>query len=123
MSALHIDFPFHVGPRGATATTTYEDHVRDMIEQLLFTRAGERVMRPDFGCGLLDLVFEPNNEILADTVEKTAAAELATELDDLIVVDSLTVVVDEATLSVEVRYTLKATGQPVVATIDRSAAR
>ena len=53
--SIDIDFPFHVDGRGRTAATDYADHVRDMIEQLLFTRPGERVNRPDFGCGLLDL--------------------------------------------------------------------
>ncbi len=37
---MYIDFPYHIGANGRTADTTYPDHVRDMIEQLLFTRPG-----------------------------------------------------------------------------------
>ena len=43
------------------AATSDDDHIRDLIEQVLFTSPGERVMRPDFGAGLLALVFEPNS--------------------------------------------------------------
>ena len=62
---MNIDFPFHFDDRGRTATTTLDDHVRDLIEQLLFTSPGERVNRPDFGAGLLQLVFAPNSAELA----------------------------------------------------------
>ena len=56
-----LDFPYHFDGRGRTATTGRDDHIRDLIEQVLFTAPGERVMRPDFGSGLLALVFEPNS--------------------------------------------------------------
>ena len=62
-----LDFPYHFDGRGRSATTTRDDHVRDLIEQILFTSPGERVMRPDFGSGLLELVFEPNSTALAAT--------------------------------------------------------
>ena len=42
---MNIDFPFHFDSRGRTAETDDADHIRDMIEQLLFTNAGERVNR------------------------------------------------------------------------------
>ena len=58
---MNIDFPFHSDSRGRTATTDDDDHIRDMIEQFLFTNPGERVNRPDFGSGLLQLVFAPNS--------------------------------------------------------------
>ena len=73
---MNIDFPFHYDSRGATASAGYADHVRDMIEQLLFTNPGERVNRPDFGCGLLQLVFAPNSPELAATLQFTAQAAL-----------------------------------------------
>ena len=56
-----LDFPYHFSGLGRTATTDRDDHIRDLIEQVLFTAPGERVMRPDFGAGLLALVFEPNS--------------------------------------------------------------
>lgn len=62
---LNFDFPFHFNDRSRTTSTDDEDHIRDMIEQVLFTASGERVNRPDFGCGLLNIVFVPNSDELA----------------------------------------------------------
>ena len=70
---LYPDFPWSVDPRGRTAETTYAEHVRDMIEQVLFTTPGERVELPDFGCRLADLVFEPNSPELAAAVQSSAS--------------------------------------------------
>jgi uncharacterized protein len=118
---MNIDFPFHFDARGHTATTDYADHVRDMIEQLLFTRPGERVNRPDFGCGLLDLVFEPNGPELAATLQVSAEGALQRWLGDVITVDDLTVNAQESTLRVALRYVLLATGESVTATLEGGA--
>jgi len=115
---MHIDFPFQVGPSGRTADTAYPDHVRDMIHQLLFTRPGERVNRPDFGCGLLDLVFEPNSPELAAALQVSAEGALQRWLGDVIEVGSLTVVAEESSLRVELTYTLLDTGEQVSAVIE-----
>jgi phage baseplate assembly protein W len=112
---MNIDFPFHFDSRGATASTDYADHVRDMIEQLLFTNPGERVNRPDFGCGLQQLVFAPNSPELAATVRFTAQAALTQWLGDVIDVISLDATSEDATLSVSLSYALRATGQPQTA--------
>jgi phage baseplate assembly protein W len=119
---MNIDFPYHLGPNGRTADTTYPDHVRDMIEQLLFTRPGERVNRPDFGCGLLDLVFEPNSPELAAALQVSAEGALARWLGDVIEVNSLTVTADDATLRVDLTYRLLATGEQVQTAIEGSPA-
>ncbi|MER5953975.1 GPW/gp25 family protein [Streptomyces sp. NPDC001893] len=111
MSAMHIDFPFNVDANGRTATTPHADHVRDMVEQVLFTTPGERVNRPDFGCGLLDLVFAQNGPELAAAVEMTAQAALQRWLGDLLTVESLTVRAEESALTVSVNYVLTATGE------------
>jgi len=108
---MNIDFPLHFDSRGVTAGTDYADHVRDMIEQLLFTDPGERVNRPDFGCGLRQLVFAPNSPELAATVQFTAQAALLQWLGDVIDITSLEVASDDATLTVNLTYALKATGQ------------
>ena len=81
---MNIDFPFHFDDRGRTAPTDDDDHVRDMIEQLLFTSPGERVNRPDFGSGLLQLVFAPNSPELAAAVQFMVQAALQQYLGDLI---------------------------------------
>ena len=60
-----LDYPWSVDGRGRTAATDRDGHVRDLVEQVLFTSPGERVMRPDFGCGLLGMVFEPGGPEVA----------------------------------------------------------
>lgn len=120
---MNIDFPFHFDARGATASTGYADHVRDMIEQLLFTTPGERVNRPDFGCGLLQLVFAPNSPELAATVQFTTQASLAQWLGDIVDVRSLEVDAQDSILRVELSYALRATGELQSASFAREVGR
>jgi uncharacterized protein len=103
-----LDFPYQADDRGRTATTDRSDHIRDLIEQVLFTMQGERVMRPDFGAGLLALVFEPNSVTLAATTQMLAQAALHQHLAHLIAVSSVEVTNDDAVLRVEVRYVVLA---------------
>jgi hypothetical protein len=105
-----IAFPFRVDQRGRTADVDYSGHVRDMVELLLFTAPGERVMRPDFGCGLLDLVFEPNSPELAATLQLTVHAQLQRWLGDLIEINSLDITSQDNVVSVRLSYTVRATG-------------
>jgi uncharacterized protein len=109
--SLRIDFPWSVGPRGRTAETTYAEHVRDLVEQVLFTVPGERVELPDFGCLLADLVFEPNSPERAAAVQSSASGALGRWLGDVISVDSLTATTSDSTLEVTVSYRLLATGE------------
>ena len=88
---VRIDFPWHFDPNGRTATTSTDDHIRDMIEQLLFTSPGERVNRPDFGSGVLQLIFAPNSPELAAALQFAMRAALQRWLGDLIEVQDLAV--------------------------------
>ena len=54
-------FPLQVTPGGKIAQAKYEQRVEESIYLILSTAKGERVMLPDFGCGIHDLVFAPNN--------------------------------------------------------------
>jgi hypothetical protein len=81
-----LDFPYGFSSLGRTATTTRDDHIRDLIEQVLLTAPGERVMRPDFGAGLLALVFEPNSVTLAASTEMLVHSALLMNLGHLIAV-------------------------------------
>jgi phage baseplate assembly protein W len=74
--------------------------VRDLIDQLLFTNPGERVNRPDFGSGLLQLIFAPNSPELAAALQFTVQAALQQWLGDVIQVQALEVS-SEAKLQVE----------------------
>jgi hypothetical protein len=99
-----LDFPYHFDGRGRTATTGTFDHIRDLIEQVLFTAPGERVMRPDFGAGLLTLVFEPNSTTLAATTKFLVQSALQQHLSHLIAVSDVEVENIDATLQVTIRY-------------------
>ncbi len=107
---MDLDFPFAFDGRGRTASTAYEDHVRDLIEQVLFTSPGERVNRPTFGCGLLQLVFAPNSDALAAATQLTVQAALQQWLGDLIEVAAVEVENVDSTLRVTVSYALRRTG-------------
>jgi phage baseplate assembly protein W len=105
-----LDYPYHFDGRGRTATTGDADHIRDLIEQVLFTSPGERVMRPDFGAGLLALVFEPNSSTLAATTQFLVQSGLQQHLSNLIALNGVTVENLDAALQVTVRYTVLADG-------------
>ena len=117
---MNIDFPFRFDARGRTAATVQDDHIRDMIEQLLFTSPGERVNRPDFGSGLLQMVFAPNSAELASALQFTTQAALQRYLGDLIDLQQLEVSADDATLTVIVKYVVRQTQQVQTATFVRS---
>jgi hypothetical protein len=101
-----LDFPYHFDGLGRTATTSTEDHVRDLIEQVLLTAPGERVMRPDFGSGLLALVFQPNSVTLAATTQMLVHGALQQYLSQRIAVQAVDVTNDDSALRVTVVYTL-----------------
>ena len=107
MERVDLDFPFHFDSRGGTAGTGEAGHIRGMIEQFLFTNAGERVNRPDFGSGLLARVFEPNSPELATALQFTVQAGLQRWLGDLIEVRQLEVHSRGGTLGVDVVYALR----------------
>jgi len=114
-------FPFQFDMRGRTATTDDATHIRDMIEQLLFTAPGERVNNPDFGSGLLQMVFAPNSTELAAALQFTTQAAVQRYLGDLIDLQQLDVTAQDATLSVTVKYIIRATQQQQTNTFVRSA--
>lgn len=117
-----IAFPFAVDGRGRTAEADPDAHVLQMIEQLLFTSPGERVNRPDFGSGLLQLVFAPNSEELAAALQFSMQAALQRWLGDVIDVRTLEVTADEATLQVDLRYLVRRTGEERSASVRRGTA-
>jgi uncharacterized protein len=120
MSRHDVDHPYRVDQRGRTATTDDDDHIRDMIEQLLFTSPGERVNRPDFGSGLLQLVFGPNSPELAAALQVTARAALERWLGDVIDVLEFEAAADDAALRVSVQYLVRRTGATGQTTIERA---
>jgi len=119
---MHIDYPLHFDGRGRTAATDDNDHIRDMIEQLLFTNPGERVNRPDFGSGLMQMVFAPNSPELAAALQFTLQAALQRYLGDLIDLQALEVDAQDASLNVVLRYVVRRTSQSRTDSFTRSTA-
>src|SRR3989442_15873241 len=108
---MNLDFPLHFDGRGRTAETDYEGHIRDLIEQVLFTAPGERVNRPNFGSGLRQLVFAPNSDELASATQFLVQGALQQWLGDLIQVESLQVESIDSTLRVTLQYIVRRTQQ------------
>lgn len=108
---MDIDYPYHFSGQGCTATTPYEKHIRDLIEQVIFTSPGERVNRPTFGSGLLQLVFAPNSDELAGTTQFLVQSSLQEWLGDLIQVNAVEVESIEERVNVMVGYLIRRTQQ------------
>lgn len=110
MKTDYFDFPYHVDGRRRTAETDEDDHIRDLIYQVLFTSPGERVNRPDFGCGIGQLVFMPNSGALAAATQFLVQGALTRWLDPVIAVHRVEVVADDNRLTVAVVFTKRTTG-------------
>lgn len=117
---MQIDYPYHFDQRKRTALTSEDDHVRDLIEQVLFTSPGERVNRPTFGTGLLQLVFEPNSDLLATATQAVVQGALQQWLADRILVEAVQVTNDDSTLTVVVQYIVRRTQQRQMAQFTRT---
>ena len=103
----HLDYPYRIDGRGQTAQTEHEEHIRDLIEQVLFTNPGERVNRPTFGCGLLQTVFAPNSDELAAATQFLIQGALQEWLGERIRVEQVEVRADDSELRVTVAYALR----------------
>jgi hypothetical protein len=108
---MNIDFPFRFDSRGRTATASDDAHICAMLEQLIFTSLGERVNRPDFGSGVLQLIFTPNSPELAAAVQFTIQGAIQRWLGDLIELQGLDVHSEDARLTIEVKYVIRRTQQ------------
>jgi phage baseplate assembly protein W len=117
----YLDFPLHLDGRGRTATTREDEHIRDMILQVLFTDPGERVNRPDFGCGLKSLLFRPNSDVLAAATQTLVKGSLQRWLQNEIQVEAVEVQSEDSRLEVTVAYSVRETGERRVDVFTRGA--
>ncbi|NBD09001.1 GPW/gp25 family protein [Corallococcus silvisoli] len=116
---MHIAFPYRLDGRGRTADADLDTHVRHLIEQVLFTAPGERINRPTFGTGLGQLVFAPNSAELATATQFLVQGALQQWLGDLLQVEAVETLSEEARLQVTVRYVVRRTQQRQVAQFTR----
>ena len=108
---MNLDYPYNIDARGRTASIADDGHIRDMIEQVLFTSPGERVNRPTFGSGLMQLVFAPNSPELAAATQFLVQGALQQWLGDLILVDLVEATAEDSSLRVTIQYTVRRTNE------------
>jgi phage baseplate assembly protein W len=112
---MNLAFPYSIGMNGRTAETDDDHHIRNLIEQILFTSPGERVNRPTFGSGLQQMVFEPNSTELAAALQFTLQASLQQFLGSTVEVRHVTVAAEDNVLRVVVQYLVRGEKQPKTA--------
>jgi uncharacterized protein len=116
---MQIDYPYAVAGDGRTAATSEDEHIRDMIEQLLFTMPGERVNRPTFGSEISRMIFAPNSVAAAPALQLAIQGALLQWLGDRIVVDAVEVASVDSTLAVTVRYLVRRNQQRQIVELTR----
>jgi uncharacterized protein len=112
-----LSFPFRTADRGVAATSPRADVVRQQLEQLLLTLPGERVNRPDFGCGVQRLVFAGASAEVAAAAEYVIGTAIRRFLADVLQLDAVRITVEDTTLAVDVLYTLPDTGEELAASL------
>ncbi|HXU68343.1 MAG TPA: GPW/gp25 family protein [Polyangia bacterium] len=118
--STQVGFPFGFDTRGRTAGADDDQHIRDLIEQILFTTPGERVNRPTFGSGLLQAIFAPNSDELVATTQFLVQGALQQWIGDLIELEGVEVAAADSTLTVGVRYVVRRTNERKTAQFTRS---
>lgn len=107
-----LRYPIAVDPaRGRLAQEqSYAEHIEQLVMQVLLTAPGERINRPDFGCGVKRLVFAPGGDVAA-TLAQTAVYQALTKwLPGAIGVTEVTARAIDSTLQIRVGYVIKAQG-------------
>jgi uncharacterized protein len=107
----YLDFPLTFDERGRSAVTDADDHVRDLIHLVLFTSPGERVNRPEFGCGVKQLLFAPLSDTLVAATEQLIHGALIRWLDPVISLEKVETTANESTLEIKISYVRRETGE------------
>lgn len=108
ISAIRYPFALDTGLGCLALERDYARHVEQLIYQVLFTNPGERINRPDFGCGIRRMVFAPNNEASASLAQVTVYQALEKWLGNVIEVQKVETKAVEEVLEVHIAYVLKA---------------
>lgn len=110
-TSIRHPFAVDLGRGRLAEEENYAEHVEQMMIQVLFTAPGERVNRPDFGCGIRRLVFAPNSEVSATLAQVTIYQALTNWLGSAIDVNDVKAQAIEERLEIKIAYTLKARGE------------
>jgi hypothetical protein len=110
----NFGFPFRIDGRGRTAGTDDDTHVKQLIEQLLFTAPGERVNRPTFGTAIRQVVFSPLSDESAAALKLMLQGALQQWLGDVIQITGVMIQVVDSSLQVTVQYVIRRNRQPQV---------
>jgi phage baseplate assembly protein W len=110
----YLAYPYAVSSTGAPNTTNPDDHLRDLILQVLLTNPGERINLPEFGAGVQQLVFAPNSDTLRTSAQFLISNSLQRWLGDRIDISQVTLTSqpgEEETVTIEIIYVVKSTQQ------------
>lgn len=102
-----IDYPFQYDGRGRTAQSNEDEYIRELIEQVLLTAPGERVMRPTFGSGVRQLLFGAASPEVATASQYLVQSSLQQWLADLITIEAVNVQAQEGALLITVQYVVR----------------
>ncbi|MES9901734.1 MAG: GPW/gp25 family protein [Sedimenticola sp.] len=101
---VNFNYPYRIGEDGFTSTASRDKHIRDMLEQILFTNRGERAHRPEFGSGIREMLFTENTPELAASIQHMVQGALQQWLSGEIQVLEVGVQSEANKLKVLVRY-------------------
>ncbi len=107
-TSIHHPVAIDFGLGRLATEDDYPRHVEQLIRQVLLTNPGERINRPDFGCGLRRMVFSPNSDVTASLVRVSVLQALEKWLSPVLSVDDVQVKAEGEKLTVLIRYLLKA---------------
>lgn len=116
---MQIEYPFTIRREGQIATAGEDAHILQMIKQVLFTNPGERVNRPNFGCGIYGMLFEQMSNEMISVTQALVRGNLVKWLGDLIQIEQLTVEAEDSTLAVNITYVVLRSRQRYSATLVR----
>ncbi len=116
---MQLDYPFHIDGQDRTATTSEADHIRDLIEQILFTSPGERVNRPEFGGGILQFVFGPNSPEKAAATQFMIQGALQQHLGTRVSIEEVIANAIESRLVIKISYRLTSNDELITEVFER----
>lgn len=106
--SIHYPFTIDAALGRLEQESDYAEHVEQMIKQVLLTAPGERINRPDFGCGLKRMVFAPNSQVSATLAQVTIFEALNRWLSSVITVNEVKTEALNEKLVVKIVYVLRA---------------